>query len=73
MSVLAPDVGTTGVTALIVDENGSALRRGYQEFRQHFPRPGWVQHEPEQIWQAVLTTTRTAMVGAPSHGITCLG
>ncbi len=73
MSVLALDVGTTGVTALVVSEDGSVLRRGYQEFPQHFPRPGWVEHEPEEIWQAVLSATRTAMAGEPSHGITCLG
>ncbi len=73
MSVLALDVGTTGVTALVVSEDGGVLRRGYQEFPQHFPRPGWVEHEPEEIWQAVLAAARTAMAGAPSHGITCLG
>jgi glycerol kinase len=73
MSVLALDVGTTGVTALIVSEDGGILRRGYQEFPQHFPRPGWVEHEPEEIWQAVLAATRAAMAGAPSADITCVG
>ena len=55
MSVLALDVGTTGVTALVVSEQGAVLRRGYQEFPQHFPRPGWVEHEPEEMWQATLS------------------
>ena len=46
MSVLALEIGTTGVTALVVAEDGSVLARGNQEFPQHFPRPGWVEHEP---------------------------
>ena len=60
MSVLAIDGGTTGVTALVVSEDGRVLRRGYQEFPQHFPRPGWVEHEPEEIWQAVLAAAQAA-------------
>jgi glycerol kinase len=73
MSVLALDVGTTGVSALVVSEDGSVQRRGYQEFPQHFPHPGWVEHEPEEIWQAVLAASRAALAGAPSAGITCVG
>jgi glycerol kinase len=52
--ILAIDAGTTGVTALLVDEHGAVVRRGYREFDQHYPQPGWVEHQPEQIWQAVL-------------------
>src|SRR6185436_12728244 len=61
MSVLAVDAGTTGVTALVVDEAGSVVAKGYQEFPQHFPRPGWVEHAPEEIWQATLEATRAAL------------
>ncbi len=61
MSVLAIDAGTTGDTALVVGEDGRVRSRGYQEFPQHFPQPGWVEHEPEEIWQAVLAATRTAL------------
>src|SRR3954464_945540 len=61
MSVLAIDAGTTGVTALVVTEEGTIAARGYEEFPQHFPRPGWVEHEPEQIWQATLTACREAL------------
>ena len=61
MSVLAIDAGTTGVTALVVGEDGRVVNRGYQEFAQHFPRPGWVEHEPEEIWVAVLSACRTAL------------
>ena len=47
MSILAIDAGTTGVTALVVTESGEVAARGYQEFAQHFPQPGLVEHEPE--------------------------
>ena len=63
MSVLAIDAGTTGVTALVVEADGTIAARGYQEFAQHFPRPGWVEHAPEEIWQATLEATRSALSG----------
>ena len=70
MSVLAVDAGTTGVTALVVGEDGAIRSRGYQEFPQHFPRPGRVEHEPEEIWQAVLAACRAAL---PGQQVTCVG
>ncbi|HEX7189362.1 MAG TPA: glycerol kinase [Actinomycetes bacterium] len=63
MSVLAIDAGTTGVTALVVDENARVVARGYEEFPQHFPRPGWVEHGPEEIWQATLSACGQALEG----------
>jgi len=66
MTVLAIDAGTTGVTALVVTEDGRIASRGYQEFAQHFPRPGWVEHEPEEIWQATLRSCRDALDGQPT-------
>jgi glycerol kinase len=59
--LLALDAGTTGVTALVVSAHGAIVARGYQEFAQHFPRPGWVEHSPEEIWQAALEATRAAL------------
>ena len=64
MSVLTIDAGTTGVTALVVTPDGTVAARGYTEFRQHFPRPGWVEHLPEDIWQATLVACRQALAGA---------
>src|SRR4051812_28479893 len=61
MTVLAIDAGTTGVTALVVTEDGRIASRGYQEFPQHFPQPGWVEHAPEEIWQATLAACRDAL------------
>jgi glycerol kinase len=70
VTVLAIDAGTTGVTALVVGDDGRVLSRGYQEFPQHFPRPGWVEHEPEEIWVAVLQACRVALRG---QTVTCVG
>jgi glycerol kinase len=64
MSVLAIDAGTTGVTALVVNADGTVAARGYAEFRQYYPRPGWVEHLPEDIWQATLAACRQALDGA---------
>ena len=61
MSVLAIDAGTTGVTAVVVEQDGSIAAKGYEEFAQHFPRPGWVEHAPEEIWQATLEATRQVL------------
>ena len=71
MSVLAIDAGTTGVTALVVDSLGEITSRGYSEFEQHFPKPGWVEHDPEQIWQATLRACRQAI--STSENIQAIG
>jgi glycerol kinase len=68
MPVLAIDAGTTGVTALVVDEDASIVSRSYSEFQQHFPRPGWVEHVPEEIWQAGLAACRSAVDAAGGNG-----
>jgi glycerol kinase len=54
--VVAIDAGTTGVRALVVDERGAVADVAYRELTQHFPRPGWVEHDPAEIWGAVRTT-----------------
>jgi glycerol kinase len=73
MSVLAVDAGTTGVTALVVTEDGLVSGRGYQEFRQYFPEPGWVEHLPEDIWQATLAAARQALARADDPPVSSLG
>ena len=70
MSILAIDAGTTGVTALVINKAGQIVSRGYSEFEQHFPQPGWVEHDPEQIWQATLAAVKQA--GA-DQSISCIG
>jgi glycerol kinase len=73
MSVLAIDAGTTGVTALIVTDDGRIAGRGYQEFRQYFPQPGWVEHLPEGIWQATLAACSQALSSAGNPAVACVG
>ena len=46
-SILTLDQGTTGSTALVVHQDGTVLGRGYREFTQHFPKPGWVEHDAD--------------------------
>jgi len=62
--VLAIDCGTTGITALVIDEHASVVARGYREFLQHFPRPGWVEHDPGEIWDATVGAIGHALVTA---------
>ena len=49
------------------------VARGYEEFAQHFPRPGWVEHEPEQIWQATLSACRQALRTDYGRSVTAIG
>jgi len=64
VAILAIDQGTTGTTCLVVDEELSVLGRGYAELPQHFPRPGWVEHDPEEIWASVLAAADAALANA---------
>ena len=50
--ILSIDQGTTGTTVLLVDTQGNIVSQGYRESTQHYPRPGWVEHNPEEIWDA---------------------
>jgi glycerol kinase len=69
--ILAIDQGTTGTTCLLVDEELNIRGRGYAEFPQKYPQPGWVEHDPEEIWQSVLTAAEQALTETPTAiGIT---
>src|SRR5213595_771093 len=54
--VIAIDAGTTGVRSFAVDEQGQPAGWSYREFPQHFPRPGWVEHDANDIWHTVEFT-----------------
>ncbi|QBR94221.1 glycerol kinase GlpK [Nocardioides euryhalodurans] len=73
MSILAIDAGTTGVTAVVVSDVGTIVAKGYEEFRQHFPRPGWVEHAPEEIWQATIEATRQVLREVDAAELTGVG
>lgn len=60
-SILALDQGTTGSTALVVTRDGVISGRGYREFPQYYPQPGWVEHDPEEIINATLGAAREAV------------
>ncbi|HXZ95055.1 MAG TPA: FGGY family carbohydrate kinase, partial [Dehalococcoidia bacterium] len=65
--ILAIDQGTTGTTALIVDHDGIVLGRGYAKIPQYYPKPGWVEHDPSEIWkqtlQAINQAKHAAVIG----------
>jgi glycerol kinase len=63
-SVLAIDAGTTGVTALIVGDDARIHATGYREFTQHFPKPGWVEHDADEIWDATLAAVEECLKSA---------
>ena len=50
--ILAIDQGTTSTRCIVFDERAEPIGRAYREFRQHFPRPGWVEHDADEIWRA---------------------
>ena len=59
--VLGIDAGTTGVRTFAIDASSNVVRSAYREFPQYFPEPGWVEHDPEEIWNATLATLRTVV------------
>lgn len=73
--VLALDQGTTSSRAMIIDHSGKLIAIAQKEFRQYFPRPGWVEHEPEEIWssQAGVMTEAIAKAGISPNEITSIG
>jgi glycerol kinase len=71
--VLAIDQGTTGTTALLLDAGGEVRARGYAELPQHFPRPGWVEHDGEEIWESVQHAVREALHDGEARNIAAIG
>ncbi len=63
-AVMGIDAGTTGVRAMIVDEDAKVISRAYREFAQHFPQPGWVEHDAEEIWQVTTRVMHDAIRAA---------
>ncbi len=59
--ILAIDQGTTGTRAVLYNRTGRPVAFGYQELTQHFPKPGWVEHDPEEIWRSTLRVIRQCL------------
>lgn len=75
--VLSIDQGTTGSTVLLVDSHGEIVARSYRELRQHYPRPGWIEQNPDEIFEQTLAAilevvdnSKTAASGIAAIGIT---
>jgi len=62
--ILAIDQGTTGTTSMIFDREGNVLAKVNEEFPQYFPESGWVEHDPEEIWQSALSVVGKALASA---------
>jgi glycerol kinase len=73
--VLAIDAGTTGVRTVAFDEAGRPRHSSYREFPQHFPRPGWVEHDADDIWSVTIETLAdvAAWAGDSREAIACIG
>jgi glycerol kinase len=66
--ILVVDQGTTSTRAIVFDRNAWPIATAQQEFPQHFPRPGWVEHDPEDIWRSTLATIGGALAKASADG-----
>jgi glycerol kinase len=73
--IMAIDQGTTGSRALIVNSSGHIVADAYSEFPQLYPQPGWVEHDPEAIWQTTLGVVRRALAAAqlPPDRVAAIG
>ena len=72
-AVLAIDQGTTGSTCLVVGEDGRIYGRSYSEFTQHFPKPGWVEHDATEIWKVTSQVAREAVASASDAEVRAIG
>ncbi len=73
--ILAIDEGTTSVRGFVIDEHGRILGTGQREFTQHFPKPGWVEHDAVEIWDATRAACTEALAASDTSAasITCIG
>jgi glycerol kinase len=67
MAILALDQGTTSSRALMVHQDGTILGAGQREFAQHYPQPGWVEHDADELWQSTLDSAREAIARSGAH------
>lgn len=72
-AILAIDQGTTGTTCLVIDESAQVIGRAYSEFTQHYPQPGWVEHDPDEIWDVTLHVARKAIASSADADVVGIG
>ncbi|HEU4980342.1 MAG TPA: glycerol kinase GlpK [Solirubrobacterales bacterium] len=71
--ILAIDQGTTGTTCIVFGEDGRERGRAYSEFEQHFPKPGWVEHDAAEIWEVTRKVAVGALTAAAVQGADLVG
>ena len=71
--ILSIDQGTTGSRATIYGKNGGKITSAYEEFPQYFPKPGWVEHNPEEIWKSVNNSIQKVLKKVPGRAIAAIG
>ena len=71
--ILAIDQGTTGSRVVLYDRSGRKVESSYEEFPQHFPKPGWVEHDPHDIWNSVNNSIQKVLKKAPRAQIAAIG
>ena len=72
-AILAIDQGTTGSTCLVIGEDAQVIGRAYSEFRQHYPQPGWVEHDADEIWDVTSHVAREAFKSVKDVEIAGIG
>ena len=72
---LGLDQGTTGTTALLLDESWNQIARGHVDIRQYYPKAGWVEHDPIEIYDSLLEAAVQALrsAGASAREVRCIG
>ncbi|MBO7213198.1 MAG: glycerol kinase, partial [Rikenellaceae bacterium] len=73
--ILALDQGTTSSRAIIFDNSGNAVSVSQHDFEQHYPQPGWVEHDPNEIWytQSSVAAEAIARANLTGRDIACIG
>ncbi len=66
--IISIDQGTTSSRAMVFDTKGQVVAKHQQEFKQYYPHPGWVEHDPEEIWQSTLNVTKAAIEQVTAQG-----
>src|ERR1051326_430086 len=73
MLILAIDLGTTGNRAIVFDRETNVVAKSYREFKQLFPKPGWVEHDPVEIWESTRAVIAEAVAQVDTRQIVAVG
>ena len=72
-AILALDQGTTSSRAILFDESANIIALAQREYRQIYPRPGWVEHDPEEIWSTQIGVAAEAIAQVPGVEVQAIG